>query len=253
MRADRAFINGIPVSLSRTRQETIGRFRAMLRSPDPALITFVNPYSFYVGRRHQAFVSALWHFDLVLADGIGVVKAIRWLRGEHIERQSFDQSSLFQPVLDVLEEQEASLCIIGGRPGVAALAEQRLKEAFPSVRYLGCMDGFQSFDDLSEWVVARQPDVVLVGMGACNQESLLVRLKQNGFGGIGITCGGFLDQFIAKQGPYYPSIVDRLNLRWLYRWYREPTRLTKRYLFQYRVFIMMTLSLLMSNLLRKEA
>jgi N-acetylglucosaminyldiphosphoundecaprenol N-acetyl-beta-D-mannosaminyltransferase len=62
------------------------------------------------------------------------------------------------------------------------------------------------------------------------QEEFLAKVKENGFEGIGFTCGGFIHQ-TAKVGsvPYYPNWVNALNIRFLYRIvYEKHTR--KRYL-----------------------
>ena len=210
-------------------------------------VTFINPHAFYLRAVDQGYANCLWHFDLVLADGIGVSKAVRWLSGESIERQSFDNTSLFRPVLSHLNENKNSIAILGGKPGVAEKAAAKMKSNFPRVRCLGSRDGFLDFGELLNWILALQPDVVLVGMGAPIQEKFLLRLKQSGYRGLAITCGGFLDQYIEGE-TYYPAIVDKFNIRFAYRLYREPKRLAKRYLIEYQIFILYV----MQGLFRKN-
>lgn len=54
-------------------------------------------------------------------------------------------------------------------------------------------------------------------------------MKENGYQGIGFTCGGFFSQLSIKSIQYYPQWMDRFNFRFLYRFYKEKhTR--KRYL-----------------------
>ena len=61
------------------------------------------------------------------------------------------------------------------------------------------------------------------------QEQFLLKVKNAGFDGIGFTCGGFIHQTAKDEIDYYPGWVDRMNLRFLYRMYKEKhTR--KRYL-----------------------
>jgi len=199
-------------------------------------VSFINPNAFHLRWGDQAYANALWQFDLILPDGIGVVKALRWINGIDVERQSFDCTSLFHPILNHLDLTRSSLCIIGGHPGVAEQAKEKMRYVYPNVDYLGVMDGFRSFDEITNWVKVRDPDVVLVGMGAPAQESVLLRLKYDGFSGIGLTCGGFLDQYILDS-QYYPVFIDRMNLRWLYRLVNEPRRLGQRYLIQYQSFV----------------
>jgi N-acetylglucosaminyldiphosphoundecaprenol N-acetyl-beta-D-mannosaminyltransferase len=237
MQPKRVSLLGLPVSLSATKASTVSSMMQILRSPTPGLVTFVNPHAFYLSSINQGYLNSLWHFDLVLPDGIGVVKAMRWLHRENVERQSFDATSLFNPVFSLLNDGKFSLCLIGAKPSIASLAQKRMMSKYPQIHYKGCLDGYRSFDELVAWTMERKPDVVLVAMGAPHQEAFLLRLKQSGFSGLGITCGGFFDQF-SESVSYYPPIVDKLEMRWIYRLLREPKRLARRYLIEYRGFVL---------------
>ena len=67
-----------------------------------------------------------------------------------------------------------------------------------------------------------------------------MKLRAQGFSGLGFTCGGFLDQ-LAESQHYYPAWIDKADLRWLYRLCKEPRRLLRRYTLDYAPFIGMTL------------
>ncbi len=233
----RTSLMGLPVSLSGRLEDTLSVVEKILASPSPGLITFINPHAFYLSSTSQGYLNSLWHCDVVLPDGIGVVKALRWLNNKDVERQSFDATSLYDPVFKLLNQGSFSLCLIGAKPAIAEAAQEKMAATYPDIRYLGSLDGFRSFHESIDWVMARKPDVVLVGMGAPYQEAFLIRLKQSGFTGLGITCGGFFDQMV-KRDRYYPQIFDSLNLRWLYRLSKEPQRLARRYLVEYRSFVL---------------
>ena len=84
-------------------------------------------------------------------------------------------------------------------------------------------------DEEAAKIVATAPDFLIVGMGMLAQERFLLRVRDAGFRGIGFTCGGFIHQTARNEIDYYPGWVDRMNLRFLYRMYREKhTR--KRYM-----------------------
>jgi N-acetylglucosaminyldiphosphoundecaprenol N-acetyl-beta-D-mannosaminyltransferase len=78
------------------------------------------------------------------------------------------------------------------------------------------------------------------------QENFLLQLKRFGWSGICFTCGGYLDQG-GQNFDYYPEIINRLNLRFLYRLVREPRSLWRRYLLEYTIF----LKLLSKKILRR--
>lgn len=208
------------------------------------LVTFVNPAAWQVGRRQADYAGALGSFDLVLPDGIGVVKALAWVRGVEAARLSFDASSLYLPVLDRLDRDRRRLFVIGAAPGVAERALQRMRAEFPHVVHAGCLDGYRPLEEAVQAVLAAAPDLVLCGMGAPHQERLLLELRRRGFTGVGFTCGGFLDQ-LAEKRHYYPAWIDRAELRWLYRLCREPRRLLRRYALDYAPFVAATLAALL--------
>ena len=237
MGLNRTSLLGLPISLSSSPSDTAEAIDRILASPDPGLVTFINPHAFYLSSENQSYLNSLWHFDMVLPDGIGAVLALRWLHNQKVERQSFDATSLYHPVLRLLNQRRCSLCLVGAKPNIADLAQAKMASKYPNIAYRGCIDGFCSFDTAIRWTMERMPDVVIVGMGAPRQESFLLRLKQSGFRGLGITCGGFLDQ-IAENEIYYPKLFDKTDTRWLYRLLKEPKRLSRRYLFEYRGFIL---------------
>ncbi|MNN73388.1 UDP-Gal:alpha-D-GlcNAc-diphosphoundecaprenol beta-1,4-galactosyltransferase [compost metagenome] len=73
-------------------------------------------------------------------------------------------------------------------------------------------------------------------MGTPRQEDFLIELQESGWLGVGFTCGGYFDQLnSADGGLYYPGFIDRYNMRWAYRIYKEPKRLWKRYFVDYPV------------------
>jgi N-acetylglucosaminyldiphosphoundecaprenol N-acetyl-beta-D-mannosaminyltransferase len=186
---------------------------------------------------------------MVFADGIGVVKALHWLTGEKIARLSFDATSLYRPFMQELCRHRKSLFIIGGMPGVAAKAAERIRRDFPALTVKGILSGFEDRDDAIAQILESDADAVLCGMGVPHQERFICQLKDLGFRGIAITCGGFLDQLIRAE-TYYPELVDRLELRWLYRLSKEPVRLGKRYLIDYWTFTGAVLGCLPGRLLR---
>ncbi|MGI9485843.1 MAG: WecB/TagA/CpsF family glycosyltransferase [Geminicoccaceae bacterium] len=242
---------GLPIGHTNSAEDTFKFVSDSLSQRKSCIISFINPYAFHLRLVDQAYSNALWHFDLILPDGIGVVKALRWINGVDVERQSFDATSLFHPIMDHLDLKKKSLCIVGGRPGTALCAEQKMRGLYPNVNYLGALDGFRSFNEIVDWVGKHNPDVVLIGMGSPIQESILLRLKLEGFSGVGFTCGGFLDQLVLDS-QYYPTIIDRFDLRWLYRLMSEPRRLGRRYLICYQTFVFDVFSSLISKWLGRR-
>jgi len=202
---------------------------------ESALITFVNPQSWAKAEQNPEYVKALEQMDMVLPDGYGVTLAYRLLRREPCKRISFDMTSLAGPFFETAQREGRSVMLVGGKPGVASAVAAKLVNNYPRLKIVGMEDGFRPFAELSVSIMAKNPDAVIVGMGVPRQELFLVALREAGFKGLGITCGGFFDQYLEAE-RYYPAWIDRLNLRFAYRLYKEPRRLWRRYLIGYRIF-----------------
>lgn len=242
---------GLPLSAAHSIEQTLGLVSTRLANRQSCIVSFINPHAFHLRLHDQAYANALWHFDVVLPDGIGVSIASQWINHVTVQRQSFDETSLFHIVLNKINMMKKSVCLIGSKPGIADCAGKKMCKTYKDINYLGSLDGYHSFDESVDWVMRLSPDVVIVGMGAPLQESLLLRLKHEGFNGIGFTCGGFFDQYVLET-QYYPVWVDRLELRWLYRLVKEPGRLWRRYLVEYRTFILDFSSTLGVRLIRRR-
>lgn len=208
------------------------RFLDLDNQPIEALFK-LYPWEWLVG---ETFGAALANLDLVLPDGIGIVWALRQLTGVRAARISFDATSLYHPVFRHLQSIRCPVFIIGGRPGVAAKAAERMQTIYPTLNVVGVMHGYQSRAHSVRTIKGSGARFVLCGMGAPNQERMLMALKQAGFSGSAFSCGGFLDQVVEKK-EYYPRWVDRLEVRCLYRLAREPRRLCRRYLYEYQAFM----------------
>ena len=236
---ERIELFGLPVDAVEHRDAAVAAIARSLRQKTPLTVSFVNPSAWQTARRQTDYAAMLRACDLVLPDGIGVVKALAWARGARAARVSFDASSLYLPAFAELAARGCRAMVVGGVPGVAEQAMARMQAEFPGVALAPARDGYHPIPELTARILAEQPDFVLCGMGAPYQERLLAALREAGYRGVAVTCGGFLDQ-LALKPRYYPAWIDRLELRWLYRIAMEPRRLLRRYAVDYLPFVLAT-------------
>ena len=235
----RTEIVGIPVHALRT----VGSIQASVAvleliegtTKDTMLLTFANPGAVPLARRSTTYRQSLREFDYILPDGIGMCLAIRWLHNMPAERVSFDTTSLAPAVFAWACSNDLRIVLVGGGLGVADTARTRIVESFPTIKVVGSFDGFGAMEAKAREVRELKPDIVICGMGSGRQESFLLELKAQGWRGLGITCGGYLDQ-LSRGMTYYPAWIDAANLRWAYRLMQEPGRLWRRYLIDYSYF-----------------
>lgn len=192
--------------------------------------TFLNPVSYLSALDNkELFV----RFDGIFADGSILVAAIKLVYGKDVTRRSFDMTSLAPDLLSYAETHGKSVYIVASRQEQVEKAVGIFKERYPKLLVVGYRNGYfaseKEQDEEARRIVDVNPDFLIVGMGALMQERFLLKVKDAGFGGIGFTCGGFIHQTAKDEIDYYPGWVDRMNLRFLYRMYKEKhTR--KRYL-----------------------
>ncbi len=232
MSPERIQLLGLPLTAGATQNDVL----QALDDEHPRLISFINPAAYALARRFPAYKTALANMDMVLPDGMGVALACYMLTHRPATRLSFDMSSLAGPFFAHMAAKNRSLLLIGGAAGVAEKVRAKMAAAYRGIRCLGALDGFGDRAAAIQTILSAQPDVVLAGLGAGTQEEFLLQLRAAGFKGLGITCGGFFDQYAAAD-RYYPALVDALHLRFAYRLYKEPARLWRRYLLDYPYFI----------------
>lgn len=192
--------------------------------------TFLNPVSYLSALDNkELFV----RFDGIFADGSILVAAIKLVYGKTVTRRSFDMTSLAPELLSYAETHGKSVYIVASRQEQVEKAVGIFKERYPKLLVVGYRNGYfaseKEQDEEVRHIVEVNPDFLIVGMGALMQERFLLKVKDFGYRGIGFTCGGFIHQTAKDEIDYYPAWVDRMNLRFLYRMYKEKhTR--KRYL-----------------------
>ena len=192
--------------------------------------TFLNPVSYLSALDNkELFV----RFDGIFADGSILVAAIKLVYGKDVTRRSFDMTSLAPDLLSYAETHGKSVYIVASRQEQVEKAVGIFKERYPKLLVVGYRNGYfaseKEQDEEVRHIVEVNPDFLIVGMGALMQERFLLKVKDFGYRGIGFTCGGFIHQTAKDEIDYYPAWVDRMNLRFLYRIYKEKhTR--KRYL-----------------------
>lgn len=194
------------------------------------IYTFLNPVSYLTAIEHKDLFGK---FDGIFADGSILVKAIKLLYGKNVTRRSFDMTSLAPELLSYADKNGKTIYIVASKQEQVEKAVEIFKERYPLLKFIGCRNGYfvsdSEQDEEARHIVDVNPDFLIVGMGALAQERFLLKIKETGYKGIGFTCGGFIHQTSKNEIDYYPAWVNRTNLRFVYRMYKEPhTR--KRYL-----------------------
>lgn len=204
--------------------QAVARVQGMIGTPGSARVVVTpNPGSLLTSRRDPVLRAAYDQADLVLADGIGIVWASRLLGSPLSTRVT--GVDLSERLLARASTVGTRVFLLGGRPGVAARAAQRLKTRFPGLRIAGTHHGYFADDKaMIKRIASTASELILVGMGVPRQERFM--LEARGFlpGAVMIGVGGTLDLF-AGLTHRAPQGWQRLGLEWLYRLLHDPRRI----------------------------
>ncbi|MFV3369709.1 WecB/TagA/CpsF family glycosyltransferase [Pseudomonas sp. NY15435] len=211
-----------------------------LKTPDSPkkLTTFINPFSYYI-IRNSPKASEIYDNFKIHYDGISLSIISKLFSLKDSERISFDDTSLAPTVFKTISKDNLSLGIIGSSTKTILTVKDIIEKKY-NIKINSINDGYYSNADMPTILSNfKSCDVVITSMGTPLQETFLLKLKDTGWNGVGFTCGGYFDQLASKNGSsYYPCLVNKLQIRWLYRLYKEPRRLWRRYLIQYPIGLM---------------
>lgn len=206
-----------------TMDEAVAEGLRLTESQGTHYVVTPNPEIVELCRENLAAKIAVNEADLVLADGIGVVKGAAML-GTPLKGR-VPGIEFAAGLMAGLAAKGKKLYLLGAKPGVAEQAAGRLQTTYPGLVIASTHDGYFKDDAaVAEEIRKTGADVVFVCLGAPKQE-----LWMKKFGpatGAHLLCGlgGSLDVFagVVERAPKFWS--DH-GLEWFYRLCREPRRI----------------------------
>lgn len=198
------------------------------------LINTINAHSYNTTQKDRQFQKALLKGGALIPDGVSMVLALKWLKGEKIERiAGWD---LFRFEMDSLNRKGGVCFFLGSSENTLGLVEERAKVVYPNIRIVTYSPPYKAEftkeenQAMIEAVNAARPDLLWIGMTAPKQEkwaySHLDELDVNCHIG---TIGAVFD-FFAGTVERAPIWWQTHGLEWLYRLIKEPRRMWKRYI-----------------------
>lgn len=180
--------------------------------------------------------------NLALADGKPLLWAARLLGAALPEKIS---GSDFVPfILEHAAQAGWRVYFLGGAPGIAAQARDRIFEKLPGLQVVGVDAPDICLDDSREAraaIAARirnaTPDLVFVALGAPKQELWIDLVRDDLCPAVLLGVGGTFD-FLSGKVKRAPAWVSHFGLEWLFRLWQEPRRLWRRYLLRDPKFLL---------------
>ncbi|MDD4753540.1 MAG: WecB/TagA/CpsF family glycosyltransferase, partial [Desulfitobacteriaceae bacterium] len=160
--------------------------------------------------------------DLVTPDGSGVVWAAGYLGEPLAERVT--GIDLMGKICRQAHLNGWKIYLLGGAPGVAWEAAEKLRLQFPNINIVGTDHGYfqeNEEDEVLARIEAKAPDIIFVALGAPRQEFWIQKNKNRLSAKVVVGVGGSFD-VISGRVKRAPVWVQKLKLEWLARLIKEP-------------------------------
>ncbi|RAP74121.1 WecB/TagA/CpsF family glycosyltransferase [Paenibacillus montanisoli] len=222
-------ILGVPFS-KRTLLQTVALVQAQIAAEGKPLFHLItaNPEIVMAARSDQQLETIVKEADMVTPDGIGVVLAAKW-QGEPLQERVTGYDLLIR-LFEEAKEHRFSLYVVGADEETNAKASQIIADNYEGVTVVGRHNGFfkpGQEEALVADIEQKRPDVLIVALGAPRAERWIYKYKSRLKAKVAFGVGGSLD-VIAGKVKRAPVIWQKLNVEWLYRLLKQPSRLRRQ-------------------------
>ncbi|MCQ2089714.1 MAG: WecB/TagA/CpsF family glycosyltransferase [Fibrobacter sp.] len=200
------------------------------------LINTINAFSYNNARKDVLFEEALTKGDVLIPDGISIVRVCKWLNAKSQPKQRIAGWDLFIFEMNKLNEKGGKVMFLGSSEKVLGLIREKAAKTYPNLEVVTYSPPYKPQftveDDLNmvKAINDANPDLLWIGMTAPKQEKWTYanwdRLNIHCHVG---TVGAVFD-FFAGTYKRAPQIWQTLGLEWLYRLLAEPRRMWRRYI-----------------------
>jgi N-acetylglucosaminyldiphosphoundecaprenol N-acetyl-beta-D-mannosaminyltransferase len=224
-----------------TFDDALRRIAALVESGTGGAVFTPNVDHVMMAETNTEFRDAYRAADLALADGRPLIWASHLLGLTLPEKVS--GSDLVLPLARIAGTRGWRVYLLGGEPGVAAAAGERLRAEY-GVNIVGVDDAIVRIDEtevarraITDRITAAHTQLLLVALGAPKQELWITQVRAALGPTVAIGVGASLD-FVAGRVRRAPRWMSDVGLEWTYRLMQEPRRLWRRYLLRGPLFVL---------------
>lgn len=174
--------------------------------------------------RDRSFEELLKKGDLLVPDGVGLIKTARFYKKRFKEKVA--GVDLTFAILKEAEMKGFSVYLLGGKPEILPMALEGMKERFPALKISGAHHGYFSEEEVPELIEEINlsgAEIMIVALGMKKQEAFINdHLEETGCS-LGIGVGGTID-ILAGTANRAPEFFIKHGLEWLYRLLKQPKR-----------------------------
>ena len=217
------------------------------------LINTINAHSYNTARKDSLFAEALTNGDVLIPDGVSIVKACKWIKAKSQPKERIAGWDLFSFEMEKLERESEELrtkseeskivMFMGSSQKVLDLIVKRAVELYPHLKVVTYSPPYKpEFSDednkaIIDAINAANPDLLWIGMTAPKQE----KWTYSHWNELNIHCHvgtiGAVFDFFAGTVERAPIWLQEHGLEWLYRLIKEPKRMWRRYIIGNTLFL----------------
>lgn len=228
------------------------------------LINTINAHSYNTARKDKLFAEALTNGDVLIPDGVSIVKACKWIKAKSNIKERIAGWDLFSFEMEKLEREyeeqknkneksdsQTANCsssfktvmFMGSSQRVLDLIVDKAAKVYPHLRVVTYSPPYKpEFADednkaIVDAINAANPDLLWIGMTAPKQE----KWTYSHWDKLDIHCHvgtiGAVFDFFAGTVERAPIWWQRYGLEWLYRLLKEPKRMWRRYIIGNALFL----------------
>lgn len=202
-------------------------------------VFFVNADCLNKTVTDKEYLQILNQGDYVLPDGSGVKLGCK-INGKTVV-ENINGTDMLPLLCELAVQNDFSFYFLGAKPGVALKAKQTLEQQYQGLRIVGEQHGYFTKNTLEEKHIIdiinkSKADILLIAFGSPAQEKWINQHASVLSPKVLMGVGGLFD-FYSGNIPRAPRWLRQRGLEWTYRFYQEPRRMFKRYIFGNPLFI----------------
>ncbi|WMJ75697.1 MULTISPECIES: WecB/TagA/CpsF family glycosyltransferase [unclassified Sedimentibacter] len=229
---------------NKSMDEAVDMVKKKIADNERYIIYTPNTEIVMMCQKDDEFMELMNKSDINIPDGVGLIYASKIKK--HPLKEKVAGFDLSVNLLKLADEQGLKLYVVGGKPGVAKTAMDKVHEEYPGIKIMGAQHGYFKGSHLGkqgheeevkviEDINRAEPHILFVGFGAKKQEQWIEFNRDKINAKIIIGNGGTLDG-LAGHVKRAPELFIKLGLEWFYRLMKEPKRIKRQILLPIFVF-----------------
>lgn len=215
-------IMGVPF-LHIDQQNFVKLLVERIEQQEKTFVITANPEIVMRANEDEQLMKYIEQATYICADGIGVVKAAKII-GEDLPGRVTGYDTMIE-LLKIGQQKRFKIYLLGAQKETLEKTIANIEKQYPNVDIVGHHDGFFDWDNntIAEEAAALKPDLIFVALGVPRQEKWSAENMHKFSKGVFIGIGGSFD-VIAGTVKRAPVFWQKLNLEWLYRLLKQPSR-----------------------------